>query len=85
MNRRLLLRSTKENIIYSLSEQAMENESFLEMLDKNNLQLKKFVWCYLHFGDGSNYWIQERSAVRIKNELEMNETVLNIFPEYLEG
>jgi len=55
------------------------------MLDKNNLQLKKFVWCYIHFGDESKYWIPEKDALRIRNDLEINETILNVFPEYLEG
>lgn len=71
--------------IISLSEQAIEDGNVLEKLDKNNLQLKKFVWCYLYFGDGSKNWIPERDAIRIKNEFEMNETVLNVFPDYLEG
>ena len=71
-------------IIY-LSEQAIKNKSFLEMLDKNDIQLKKFVCYRLYFGEGSKNWIPERDAIRIKSELEMNEKVLNVFPEYLEG
>ena len=52
------------------------------MLEKNNLQLKKAVVCYIQFGDGSAPWvvgencILERDAIRIKNELETNEKVL---------
>ena len=46
------------------------------MLEKNNLQLKKSINCYIHFRDESNYWIPEKDAVRIKNELEINEKVL---------
>lgn len=75
----------RDYYIISLSEQAIENESFLEMLDKNNLQIKKFVWCELHFGNGSMNWIPEKDAIKIKNELEMNETVLNVFLDYIEG
>ena len=75
----------RDYYIISLSEQAIENESFLEMLDKNNLQIKKFVWCELHFGNGSMNWIPEKDAIKIKNELEMNETVLNVFLNYIEG
>jgi hypothetical protein len=71
--------------IISLSEQAIEDKSFLEMLNKNNLQLKKFVWCYIHFVDKSKYGIPEKDALRIRNDLEMNETVLKVFPEYYEG
>ena len=54
------------------------------MLDKNDIQLKRFIWCYLYFGEGSKNWIPEKDAVRIKNELEMNKTILNVFPEYIE-
>lgn len=75
----------RDYYIISLSEQAIENESFLEMLDKNNLQIKKFVWCELHFGNGSMNWIPEKDAIKIKNELEMNETVLNVFLNYIDG
>lgn len=74
-----------EYYIISLSEQAIEDESFLEMLKKNNLQLKKFVWCYIHFVNESKYGIPERDALRIRNDLEMNETVLKVFPDYIEG
>lgn len=75
----------RDYYIISLSEQAIENESFLEMLDKNNLQIKKFVWCELHFGNGSMNWFPEKDAIKIKNELEMNETVLNVFLNYIDG
>ena len=75
----------RDYYIISLSEQAIENRSFLEMLDKNNLQIKNFVWCELHFGNGSMNWIPEKDAIKIKNELEMNETVLNVFLNYIEG
>ena len=71
--------------IILLSKQAIEDKSFLEILDKNNLQVKTFVWCYINFGDGYKNWIPERDAVRIKNALEMNEKVLTVFPDYIEG
>jgi len=76
----------KGNYYYILvSEEGLEDESVLKVVEKYNLQIKKFVWCYLHLGDESKYWIPEKDALRIKNELEKNETVLNVFPEYLEG
>ena len=75
----------REIIITSVSEEGLEDESVLKVVEKYNLQIKKFVWCYLHLGDESKYWIPEKDALRMKNELEKNETVLNVFPEYLEG
>lgn len=71
--------------IISLSEQAIENESFLEILDKKNLHIKKFVWCELHFGNGSMNWIPEKDAIKIKNELETNEMVLFVALYYIDG
>ena len=54
-------------------------------MKRNNLQVKMSVMCYISFGDEPKNWIPESDAVRIRNELETNETVLNIFPDYLEG
>ncbi|WP_243466655.1 UPF0228 family protein [Methanosarcina mazei] len=67
---------------WTLSEEFVPDENVLAMLEKNNLQLKKAVVCYIQFGDGSAPWvvgencILERDAIRIKNELETNEKVL---------
>ncbi|WP_240664525.1 UPF0228 family protein [Methanosarcina sp. MSH10X1] len=78
----------KGNYYYILvSEEGLEDESFLKVMEKYNLQIKKFVWCYVRFekSDDSKYWIPEKDALRIKNNLEMNETVLNVFPDYIDG
>jgi hypothetical protein len=72
--------------IIPVTETATQDKNFLEMLEINNLQVKKFVWCLIRFGDGSNNyiqeknWITERDAIRIKNELEANEKVLTVMP-----
>jgi len=71
--------------------ESFQNESFLKVMEKHNLQMKKSVVCYILFGDGSqnwneaNNWISERNAIRIKNELEMNEKVMLVSPDYLDG
>ncbi len=77
------MNSKKEIItITMLSEEFIPDENFLTMLEKNNLQLKKGVVCYIRFGDGPHDWvlgkncILEKDAIRIKNELETNEKVL---------
>lgn len=75
------LKKGNYNIIM-LSAEFVPDENFLTVLEKNNLQLKKAVVCYIQFGDGSAPWvvgencILERDAIRIKNELETNEKVL---------
>jgi hypothetical protein len=59
------------------------------MLKKDNIQVKKSVFSYIQFGDGSGNYILgknsllERDALRIKNELEMNEKVLTVSLEYI--
>lgn len=59
-------------------------KTFLRSWKKNNLQVKKFVWCLIRFGDGSsNYiqgknWITEKDATIIKNELEENDKILTV-------
>ncbi|KKG16324.1 hypothetical protein EO94_13455, partial [Methanosarcina sp. 2.H.T.1A.3] len=61
--------------IIMLSAEFVPDENFLTILEKNNLQLKKAVVCYIHFGVGPADWvvgkncILEKDAIRIKNEL----------------
>ncbi|WP_048066446.1 UPF0228 family protein [Methanosarcina acetivorans] len=84
------LKKGNYNIII-LSEEFVPDENFLTILEKNNLQLKKVVVCYIHFGDGPADWvvgkncILERDAIRIKNELETNEKVLIVGLDDIEG
>jgi hypothetical protein len=82
----------KENYsIIMLSEGFIPDESFLTMLKEKNLQVKKSVFCYVHFGDGSGNFvlgkncILESDAIRIKNALETNESVLTVSPDYIKG
>ncbi|AKB29678.1 hypothetical protein MSSIT_2959 [Methanosarcina siciliae T4/M] len=84
------LKKGNYNIIM-LSAEFVPDENFLTILEKNNLQLKKAVVCYVHFGDGSPEWVVgkncvlEKDAIRIKNELETNEKVLTVGLDYIEG
>ena len=84
------LKKGNYNIIM-LSAEFVPDENFLTMLEKNNLQLKKAVVCYIHFGIGSPDWVVgkncvlEKDAIRIKNELETNEKVLIVGLDYIQG
>lgn len=82
----------KENYSYLIvSEEGLKDETFLKVMEKYNLQVEKSVVCYVLFGDGSQNWnepenwVPEKDATRIKNELEMNEKILIVSPDYLEG
>ena len=74
-----------------LSDIFIPDEKFIAMLDKDNLQVKKSVFCYIRLGDGSgNYtmetnYILNKDAIRIKNELETSVKVLFVTPDYLKG
>ncbi|HWQ48001.1 MAG TPA: UPF0228 family protein [Methanosarcina sp.] len=72
-------------------EEDLGDESLLKVINKHDLQVKKSVVCYILFGDGSQNWnepknwIPENDAVRIKDELEKNEKILIVIPDYIEG
>jgi hypothetical protein len=71
-----------DNYIITVHEEYVNDKNFLKIIDENNLKLKKSVWCYIRFGDGSKNWISETDARRTKNELETNEKVLTVNPDY---
>lgn len=77
--------------VITVTKQAIQDENFLKIMENNNLQVKKSVLCLIRFGDGSKDWILGKDyilkddAVKIKNELEMNEKVLVVSPDYIEG
>ncbi|MHC1756698.1 MAG: UPF0228 family protein [Methanosarcina sp.] len=70
--------------IITVYKQATDDKNFLEVLDKYDLQLKRFVWCEIRFYKGSkNWWIPEKEAIKIKNELEQNENICTVMLSYL--
>lgn len=70
--------------IITISEQATYDKNFLAILDKYDLQLKRFVWCEIRFYEGSKkWWIPEEEAIRIKNELEQKENIVTVQLSYL--
>ncbi|HEY3362513.1 MAG TPA: UPF0228 family protein [Methanosarcina sp.] len=76
-------------IIYPVTEQAIHDKNFLEILVRHNLQVKTFVWCLVSYRGNSRddilgkNCITQKDAIRIKNELEMNEKVWTVMPEYI--
>ncbi|HII79103.1 MAG TPA: UPF0228 family protein [Methanosarcina sp.] len=74
-----------DDYIFTISEQAIHDENFLAILDKYDIQVKKFVWCDVNFekSDGSKDWIPEEYAIRIKNELENNERIFSVSIVYV--
>lgn len=76
----------KENYyIITVPEQIIQYKSFLEMLKKYDLQLKRFIWCTIRFrlNDGTKYWVPKEDAIRIKNELEQNENIFSVRLSYI--
>jgi hypothetical protein len=68
--------------IIPISEQAIHNENFLEILEKHNLQVKKFFWCHVIFTDHSENGISQEDANELKRKLEKNK---NIYIVYIES
>ena len=72
--------------VFTVSEQATQDEKFLAILDKYDIGVKRFVWCKIRFlySDGPlTYWIPKEDAIRIKNELEQNENIFTVQFDYL--
>lgn len=61
--------------IITITGQAIQDKNFLVILEKNNLQVKKFVWCHVHFGERPMSGISKERANELKRELETNENV----------
>jgi hypothetical protein len=72
--------------VFTISEQATQDEKFLSILDKYDIGVKRFVWCdvrFLHDDGPLTYWISEQDAMRIKDELEKNENIFTVQFDYL--
>lgn len=63
--------------IIPVTKEAITDKKFLEILKKNNLQVKTFFSCFISYRNGS---ITVKDGTRIKNELETNEKVLTVIP-----
>ena len=68
------------NYIMTVTERAID-KNFLAILEKNNIPVKKSVYCYIRLGDGYMNWNPEEDVPRIKDELRMNEKVLTVNQE----
>lgn len=68
-----------------VSSPGFENENYLQIMKKNNLEVKKTIVCYINFGNKPENWIPESEANRIKGELETNEEVVIVNFDYIVG
>jgi hypothetical protein len=59
-----------------------EDNDFLEILDKQNLHLSEFYWCYISF---NGKIIDYETGENIKKEIEENEDVLIVSFDDVEG
>lgn len=55
------------------------DENFQAIIEKDNFQLKKSVWCIINFENNSSNWILDRDAIVIKRKLETNEKILTVY------
>ena len=71
--------------IITVSEHFVHNETFLEILNKQDLELRKSIFCSLRFEDKTGNQVSENDAIKMKNKLETNESVLTVSYDYTEG
>jgi hypothetical protein len=71
--------------IILVSKQAIQNETFLSMLDKYDLQANKFFYCHIIITDRPYKGISEERANELKRELEMNENIFTVYFESIES
>ncbi len=64
--------------IIKISEQAIHDKHFIEMLNKYNLQVKTFVWCHVNFGERPTSGISKERANELRRELETNENIFSV-------
>ncbi|MDI9395401.1 MAG: UPF0228 family protein [Euryarchaeota archaeon] len=75
-----------DDYVLPVSEQAVQDEKFLAILDKYDIGVKKFICCDIRFlySDGPlTHWIPEKDAIRIKNGLEQNENIFSVQLSYI--
>ncbi len=70
--------------IITIAEQNIHDKSFIEMLNKYNLEVEKFVYCHVVIADRPASGISEERANKLKSELEMNEDVCTVYFESIE-
>lgn len=70
--------------IITIAKQNIYDESFIEMLNKYNLEVEKFVYCYIRFGEHPLSGISGEHANELKDELEMNENIFTVYFESFE-
>lgn len=61
-----------DHYIVAVREEVIDDDDFIAILDEHDLQLKKFVWCYL---DLCNNDIDYKTAKSIRKELEDEELI----------
>jgi hypothetical protein len=69
--------------IVPVTEQAANDKFFFVLLNKYNLQLKKFVWCEIDYRNKLRSWIPEEDAKIIKRKLETDENIFTVRIGYL--
>ena len=78
----VFLESRKGNYyIITVPEQIINDRNFHAILEKNGLQVKESVLCFINLGDGFNSGILETECVSREKESEKNKKILFAIPE----
>ncbi len=68
--------------IITLSDQIINNENFLAILNKYSLQLKHFIWYRIYFEDNESRNVMTKNLDKIYHELMKNENILEVGISY---
>ncbi|WP_148705063.1 UPF0228 family protein [Methanosarcina siciliae] len=66
------------NYTLTVTERAIQDKTFPGLLEKNNIQVKKSVYCFMHFKDAYTDWNPEEDIPKIEYKLKMNENILTV-------
>jgi hypothetical protein len=74
-----------DSYIIEVTDEAVQDKNFTAILGKNNLQVKKSIWCNISFGKDTKNWISKGNAIGKKRYLEQNENIFFVGFEYMDG
>ncbi|ADI74335.1 Protein of unknown function UPF0228 [Methanohalobium evestigatum Z-7303] len=67
-----------DNYLIVVSKSIANNKDFLDILSKQDLQLKKFVNCYIYFSKQPKDWVGYDKGQKIKKELLEKDKIIRV-------
>lgn len=71
--------------IITVPDQPIDDENFIKILNKYNLQVRRFIYCHIRFGEHPLSGISKEHADKYISKLEANENVFGVIIESFES